>query len=168
MQIYTTPKVDQNSTQTFRRRHLLLGDKQKKFSKVKNFSDAKWFATNFKSSALYQSVHEYCQSRLDDIISKGYFIFRGEKRSVQTIIVKITGTTMVIANIRRPAVNIIHVEYKTESCTNMHINEQGLFHHYKAPRQRRKSSISSDISSDDDYPECPVQYHKFMDILSFV
>ena len=77
---------------------------------------------------------------------------------------------MVIANVRRPTANVIHVEYDEESCINMHINEQGLFDHYKAPRPQRKSSISSDNSFDEDYPTetLIVQYHKVVDILSFV
>ena len=91
--------VLENATNSFRLRHLLTKEKINRFAKVRNFEDEKWFTANFKLSEIYQSVHHECRARLDEIMETGAFKRFGEKTeiqsSVQTVVVKVTGWTMI-------------------------------------------------------------------------
>ena len=150
------------------------------FGKISNFENAQWFTDNFKYSTIYNSVHEQCQNRLNDIVSKGYFIFRGEKQTVHTVIVQVTDNQMLVANVQRNTRRTISVKYEINSCANMYRNKQGQFDHYHIDRKyssERRTSLSDSSSSEDELPDVDVwfrdrmnsvvQYHKQLELSTF-
>ena len=135
--------VLENATNSFRLRHLLTKEKINRFARVRNFEDEKWFTANFKLSEIYQSVHHECRARLDEIMETGAFKRFGEKAEVksniQTVVVKITGWTMITANIYKSR-NYIYVHFRNESQLGMIKNNKGFYCHYAKHGNRERLS----------------------------